>query len=297
VPRRAGQDPAGLGVYTVVVDITERKRAEAALARANEELEHRVEERTAALAAANERLRISERRLAAIFNATFEFIGLLDPYGRLIEANRTALDFGGFAREDVVGLPFWSSGWWSGDETRVENLKAAIARAAAGEFVRYEVEVQGARDTRRMIDFSLQPVRDEAGRVVLIIPEGRDITEKRRAEEAVRLSEARLRVALDATSGGMWDWNVETGDVFYSDSDMSLKPCRHASSSGDRSSTLRTCRGCAQPSKRISMARSRVSNANTGYAPAPDRTGGMPTAGRGRARCRGPCPPHGRGGP
>ena len=42
-------------------------------------------------------------------------------------------------------------------------------------------------------DFSLKPVKDEAGRVVLLIPEGRDITERKRAEEA----HARLATAVE----------------------------------------------------------------------------------------------------
>jgi PAS domain S-box-containing protein len=59
--------------------------------------------------------------------------------------------------------------------------------------MRYEVEVRGANDTAATIDFSLKPVFDEAGRVVLLIPEGRDITENRRAQEALRQAQERLR--------------------------------------------------------------------------------------------------------
>ncbi len=43
-----------------------------------------------------------------------------------------------------------------------------------------------------------------------------DVTARRRAEEALRISEERLRFALEATSDGLWDLNVTTGDVYWS---------------------------------------------------------------------------------
>jgi len=41
----------------------------------------------------------------------------------------------------------------------------------------------------------------------------RDITDRKKAEDALRLSEARLALALDSGSDGFWDWNIATGDI------------------------------------------------------------------------------------
>jgi PAS domain S-box-containing protein len=134
---------------------------------------------------AEEALRASERRFRAIFNQTFQFIGLLEPDGTLLEVNQTALDFGGFTAQTVVGRPFWEAQWWSlSNEIRVK-LQHAIALAAAGEFVRYDVEVLGANDEIISIDFSLKPIADEGGNIVLLIAEGRDITHSKKAEAEV----------------------------------------------------------------------------------------------------------------
>jgi PAS domain S-box-containing protein len=128
----------------------------------------------------------SERRFRAIFNSTFQFIGLLTPEGILLEANQAALDFVGASNDDVVGKPFWDTPWWSASAAEQDRLQAAIQKAAKGELIRYETEHVGVEGKVAAIDFSLKPVKNELGETVLIIPEGRDITERRRAEEAAR---------------------------------------------------------------------------------------------------------------
>src|SRR5262249_40238469 len=80
-----GQGPLFIGSFR---DVTERKRAEDAL-------------------------RDSERRFRALFDRTFEFVGLLDPRGTLLEANETACKSIGVSRREVVGRPFWETPWWS----------------------------------------------------------------------------------------------------------------------------------------------------------------------------------------
>ena len=56
-----------------------------------------------------ETLRKTEQRLRAIFDQTYQFIGLMDRDGNLLEANRAALDFLGLEESDVIGRPFWQS--------------------------------------------------------------------------------------------------------------------------------------------------------------------------------------------
>ena len=139
-------------------DITERKQAEQAQ-------------------------RESEHRFQAIFDQTFQFVGLLKPGGELLEANQTMLNFGGIELDDIVNRPFWEAHWWTISDVTQTQLREAIAQAAAGEFVRYEVEVLGAGETVATIDFSLKPLRDETGAVSLLLSEGRDISDRQRIEQ------------------------------------------------------------------------------------------------------------------
>lgn len=43
-----------------------------------------------------------------------------------------------------------------------------------------------------------------------------EIEERQEAEKKIRVSEERFRLAMDATNDGLWDWNVETGEMYFS---------------------------------------------------------------------------------
>ncbi len=154
-------------LLTIGNDITERKKAEDAW-------------------------RESEQRFRAIYDQTYEFIGLLTPDGTLIDVNQTALAFRGLQRSDVVGKPFWETPWWDLSRELQEKLKAAIAEAATGEFVRLRAQHRAQDGTIEEIDFSVTPITDQTGKVTQIIPEGRRITPLTRAQDQLRQAQAEL---------------------------------------------------------------------------------------------------------
>ena len=178
------------GVAVTFRNITDRKRAE-------------------------ESLRQSEQRFRAIFNNSFQFAGLLTPDGTVIEANQTVLNWGGIEYNDLMGHPLWEAQWWTLDQKnhpqvlgqpttdnsltpKQKQLKDAIATAAAGQFVRFEVDLTGIDGTVFTIDFSIKPVFNDTGKVVLLIPEGRDITDRKKTEERLRLLESVVVNANDS---------------------------------------------------------------------------------------------------
>ena len=168
------------------------------LQQANNELMLMIEERERAEAILAE----SEQKVRAVLDQAFQFIGLMTPDGTLIEANQTALSFAGIQRADVMNKPFWETPWWRHSATEQERLKDAIRKAAAGQFVRYETTHLSPDGVEHIIDFSLKPVRDPSGNIILLIPEGRDITGLKRTEQALRESEERFsRLSLAAFEG------------------------------------------------------------------------------------------------
>jgi PAS domain S-box-containing protein len=125
----------------------------------------------------------SERKFRAVFDHTFQFIGLMTIDGVLIEANRTALRLSGVEEADVLGKPFWETPWWQHSPDMQRELRLAVSEAGKGKLVRFEATHPTADGTLIWVDFSLTPVRDENGTVTYLIPEGRDITERKRIEE------------------------------------------------------------------------------------------------------------------
>jgi PAS domain S-box-containing protein len=180
---------------------TTLRSANKALTQSRDDLEVRVTERTHELAEAAERTRADEARFRGIFNSTFQFIGLLRPDGTVLEVNQTALSFAGLDPRDVIGKPFWETRWWSQCEDSRARLKASIKQAAAGEFVRYEAEMLGEGESRALVDFSLKAVTDGRGRVVLLVSEGRDISDLKAAQ--ARLHESQKLELLGQLTGGV----------------------------------------------------------------------------------------------
>jgi PAS domain S-box-containing protein len=129
-------------------------------------------------------LQESEARFRAVFDGTLQFMGLLAPDGTLLEANATAMQATGTPREAVLGLKFWEGPWWQATNSGPERIKALVERASTGVIVRDELVISGPNGRRIEIDFSITPVRDGQGAVQYLIPEGRDITEQKRAQQA-----------------------------------------------------------------------------------------------------------------
>jgi len=167
-----------------------------------------------------EALRESERKFRAIFDQTLQFIGLLASDGTLLEANQTALKFVGAAESDVIGKPFWDTPWWRHSPELRARLQEAVAKAQKGELVRFDATFAASNGSLHYFDFSLKPVADERGKVIMLIPEGREITERKRAEAAMLKSEANLAKAQRLAHVGSYSLDTRTyrgqcSDEFY----------------------------------------------------------------------------------
>ena len=130
--------------------------------------------------------------LDALWDQTFQLVGLLDIDGRLLRANKTALDLIGVSHEQVVGRYFWETPWWTHSTVESERVRDAVLRARHGELVRFEATHPAIDGSLRYVDVSIKPLRDEKGEVVALIPEGRDVTDYRLSEDARRESELRF---------------------------------------------------------------------------------------------------------
>jgi len=150
--------------------------------------------------AADDTTEVRRQKLARIIlDAMYQFLGLLDVNGIVLEINRSALEGAGICLDDVVGKPFWEARWWAVSDESSHRVREMVEQAKNGEFVRCDVEVYGDLQGKKTIfvDFSLTPIRDDEGRVAFLLPEGRNITEKIAIEAELTRKNGELQLALE----------------------------------------------------------------------------------------------------
>lgn len=142
---------------------------------------------------------LREKLARIVLDGMYQFVGLLDADGRTLEINRAALEGAGIRLEEIVGMPFWQARWFQVSQEIAETQQDYVRRAREGEFIRCDMEVFGeaAGDETIIVDFSLSPIRDDRGRVVFLLAEGRNISEKKRIEAELARRNTELQGLVD----------------------------------------------------------------------------------------------------
>ena len=139
--------------------------------------------------------------LADVFHDAFDCMILIATDGTILAVNDAAMALAAQPRVELVGVPIWDSPLCTGSVEQRARLRAAVAAAADGAFVRYEMGF-GSQPQSITLDVLFKPLNDSDGQAVLIVVEGRDVSGRRRAEEARRESEERynriVSIAADA---------------------------------------------------------------------------------------------------
>ena len=151
-------------------------------------------------------LRANENRFRGIFDSAFQFIGLLDVNGILIEVNETALEFIGATPEQVCGQVYWETPWWATLPESKARLQEGLKLCREGVIARFEAENVGRDGQRITIDMSCKPICDDAGELIQIVVEGRDITEMLTLQEQLRQS-TKMEVIGQLAGGIAHDFN------------------------------------------------------------------------------------------
>jgi len=182
-----------MGTTEITLDITERKRAEKAVRQANEELEKKVEERTAELDEANEKLRreieIRKRAqkelqagkllLSSTFAALQDLVIVIDKDLRVLMSN--GKDHDCISETDLQGHPFCY-------DVVMKRKKPCNPCPAMEVFTTGEIkQFEGTNPIDgRIRDIRVLPMFDDKGNVVAVIEHIRDITSQKKAEEHIR---------------------------------------------------------------------------------------------------------------
>ena len=131
----------------------------------------------------------AETAFQALFDQTFQYMWLLDSTGMIKEINETALECENNGKHDIIGRFFPDLDFWRDVPEAREELILAVEQAGQGRFVRLETTGLDREGRRLHLDVSLKPVKSSDDRILLLITEGRDITDLKKAQQQVFQSE------------------------------------------------------------------------------------------------------------
>ncbi|MBL8398946.1 MAG: response regulator [Candidatus Accumulibacter sp.] len=190
-------------------EIAERQRAEAALLELNQRLEERVAERTADLIRANAELKIeiaertqaeatqraNEEKYRLLVDHQTDLIVKVDPENRFLFVSPSYCQVFGKTEAELLGRTFMPLV----HEDDRESTAKAMEDLFRPPYREYHEQRALTQAGWRWFGWADQSVLDERGQVVAIVGVGRDITERKRVEDALRDNEAKFRRMIEAS--------------------------------------------------------------------------------------------------
>lgn len=149
-------------------------------------------------------LRESEEKYRTLVENLNDVIYTLDTDGIITYISSGSYRLFHYLPEELIGRNFR-------DFIHPDDLQGVVTQfnaTVAGDDTAYEYRVIDKNDNIHYVHSSVHPVMVN-GRVTTLNGVLIDTTERRRIEEALRESEERLRIALEATHIGIWDWDLK----------------------------------------------------------------------------------------
>ena len=216
------------GAVVSHTSITELKQAGEALQHAHDQLEQKVLQRTAQLAEVNEslrrevhvrrtaeaELRASEERYRAVVQDQTEVVSRFRADGTFVFVNDVYCRTFGKSSAELLGQR-WVPVAHPDDLPLVTAKLATLSPDCP--VVRIENRVFDADGRVRWMEFVNRGFFNPGGKLLEIQSVGRDVTDRAMAQEHLRISEERMRLAMDAAQISTWDLDTRTGEVVWSD--------------------------------------------------------------------------------
>lgn len=161
---------------------------------------------------AEEALRESEEKFRTAFDNANTGMCLVGLTGNLIKVNDKMSEMFGYSVEELERMTVSSITHPDDRELTPSFMEKAIGGQVKGINFEKRYLTKDGRMVWGLLTSAL--VHDADGEPLYFISQVQDITDRRRAEEALRESEERLRVTLEVTQIGVWEWNVKD-DTWY----------------------------------------------------------------------------------
>ncbi|UCC81077.1 MAG: PAS domain S-box protein [Candidatus Zixiibacteriota bacterium] len=142
-----------------------------------------------------------------IFMNTSDGITIISPDGKIIDRNPAHRKYSGFSDEEIYGKT-------PGEFVSPESLSAVDEAIGKKGSFRGEIAIKSKDGDRLDVDLSLFPILKDSGEVSLYVGMGRDISERKKAEVALRVSEERFRSLVENATDIIFSMTAD-GTVTY----------------------------------------------------------------------------------
>jgi len=137
-------------------------------------------------------------------------VTITDTAGVILYVNQAEAEMHGYTVQELVGRP--ARDLSPREEWRpLPPRDLLLVRRWKRERVRHRKD-----GTTFPVQLMSDLVTDAAGRALGLVTTCEDITDRRAAEEALRVSEERYALAVRGTNDGLWDWDLVTGRIYFS---------------------------------------------------------------------------------
>src|SRR5262245_675555 len=176
---------------------------------------------------AQEALRASERRFRVFVDQSADAFFMTDEQGRVIDINDRACQARGYTRDELLDMPpyeFLS-------EYNPAVVEDRLRRLLAGETIVFEERFGRKNGTTFECEVRAKGFWEGERAFIVYLP--RDVTSRKRAEEALRASEERFRTLAKATNDAVWDWDLLKNKVWWNEGVLTLFGYRLEKSEAD----------------------------------------------------------------
>jgi PAS domain S-box-containing protein len=192
------------------LDISDLKKAEEALRKSNAELEQRVEARTAELTEALQTLCQTGAYTRSLIEASVDPLVTIGRDGRISDVNAATETVTGRGRQELIGTDF--SMYFTDPEKAREGYQQVFTEGTVRDF---PLEICRHDGQAIPVLYNAALYRDKAGEVVGIFAAARDITERKRIEEALRRSEQEFRALAEAVPQIVWTTRPDGWNIYF----------------------------------------------------------------------------------
>ncbi|OHB56871.1 MAG: hypothetical protein A2Y07_10890 [Planctomycetes bacterium GWF2_50_10] len=158
-------------------------------------------------------LREEQDKAKDYFNVAGVIMLVLAPDQTVIQINQKGCEVLGYSKDEIIGKNWLDTAVpeYLRDSVQAVFNELLVGNAASAERFENQIVTKGGEE--RVIDWRNTVIRDEYGKTVSIISSGEDITDRKKAEEAIRASQANYKAIFDSANDAIFVHDIDTGKI------------------------------------------------------------------------------------